>query len=111
MVSKTIVAVVLTPILLLGFGCASDKLLEYHYDQVAAGDDEAHVISLMGQPRKILGAPQNIAWELDATVRPNPGTCVKEFDYRPIINIVDEEYTVGFDSAGKAVSKYHYISQ
>ena len=111
MVSKTLAAVVLTPVLLLGFGCASDRLLEYHYDQVAFGDTEAHVISLMGEPRNILGAPQNIAWELDATVRPNPGNCVKEFGYRPIINIVVEAYTIGFDAAGNAVSKYHYISQ
>ena len=111
MFPKTLAAVVLIPAVILGFGCAGDRLLEHRYDSIARGETEAQVLSVMGEPPKISGAPENVAWDLDATVRRNDVGCVKEFWYRPIFNIVDEEYTVGFDSAGRVVSKYHYISQ
>lgn len=80
---KILAAVVLTPIVRVGFGCAGDQVLEHHYDSVERNQTEAHVLALMGQPRRISGAPEHVAWNLDATIRPNNGECVKLYRSRP----------------------------
>ena len=106
MLRKFVAAVVLSPPVLVGFGCASDRLLELRYRAVERGETETQVLSNLGQPRRITGAPENVSWGSEASIRPNSGQCVKQFWFRPIINVVDEEYTVGFDSAGRVVSKW-----
>ena len=107
---KILASVILVPIVLLGFGCASDRQLEHRFIEINRGETESEVLATLGAPYKSTRSPQNVAWGGDP-VHPNSGNCVKVFWYRPIVNIVDEAYTVGFDASGSVVSKYHYISQ
>jgi hypothetical protein len=100
----------LVPVGALGYGCASDRLLESRFLGVKRGEAEALVVASLGTPYRISGPPEYVAWGGDP-VRPNSGDCVRLFWYRPIVNVADEEYTVGFDANGNVVSKYHYISQ
>ncbi len=102
---------ILTPIVLLGLGCAHDQLLERRFLAVTRDQSEAEILEIFGTPRRVNGPPQNVSWGSDASIRPNNGECVKEFSYLPMINVVDEDYVIGFDASGKVVSKYHYISQ
>ena len=94
----------------LGFGCANDHSLKNRFFDVKRGDTEPLVVRAMGAPDETRGRPRYVAWGGDP-VHPNNGECVKEFFYRPIVNLLDEAYSVGFDANGKVVSKYHYVSQ
>lgn len=105
-----IAAVLLIPVVLVGFGFAIDQNLERDFVKINRGATEAFVVAALGKPERITGPPDHMAWGSDPVSR-NNGECVKELWYRPIVNLFDEAYTVGFDSNGKVVSKYHYISQ
>ncbi len=78
------------------------------YERVRLGDTESHVLAILGKPDKITGPPENIASGDDTTLRANQGECVRVFWYIPPVAV--EEYTVGFDSSARVVSKYRYSS-
>ena len=79
------------------------------YEHIARGDSESQILGRLGRPSRITGSPKFVAFDSDFTVTENHGECVKEFWYVPV-SITGEAYTVGFNSQGKAVSKYHYSS-
>jgi hypothetical protein len=78
------------------------------YERVRLGDTESHVLAILGKPDKITGPPENVAAGDDTILRVNQGECVRVFWYIPPIAV--EEYTVGFDSSARVVSKYRYSS-
>jgi hypothetical protein len=86
-----------------------DQSLVHPFELISRGDSESQVLAHLGVPHRITGAPANVAWGADGTVIKNRGECVKEFWYEPP-SISGEAYTVGFDSHGQVVFKYHYSS-
>ena len=96
------------PVALAGVWCWSIFAYLGPYERVALGDTESRVLTMLGKPDRVTGAPDNVAWGDDRTVRPNRGECVRVFWYIPPIAV--EQYTVGFDADAHVVSKYRYSS-
>ena len=80
------------------------------YQRIARGDSAALVTSLLGRPRRISGAPENIAWDSEASIQPNHGECTQVFWYHPRLAIDGEMWAIGLDAQSKVVSKYQYHS-
>lgn len=80
------------------------------FERIQRGDPEKRVLALLGMPFQVRGAPSNVAWVSDVSVRPNHGECVREYWYAPKLQIAGEEWTIGFDMHSNVVSKYRYES-
>jgi hypothetical protein len=79
-------------------------------EHVARGDTEEHVIALLGQPHRIVVERSTKAsWESEHKIDWYDAESVKQFRYVPF-SITGEEYGIGFDSSGRAVSKFHITS-
>ena len=80
------------------------------WERVARGDPEDRVVALLGRPDRITtDRSDKVAWESGHKINWSDGECVKQFRYIPF-SITGEEYDVGFDSSGHAVSKFHVTS-
>jgi hypothetical protein len=80
------------------------------WHQVARGDTEDRVVTLVGHPHRVTTEPlDKVAWESKHTLDWYEADCVKQFHYVPF-SITGEEYDVGFDSSGHVVSKFHVTS-
>ena len=101
--------ILMLPTIVVGYAFWIDHSLIQPFEHIQRGDSESHVIARLGHPHRITGAPENVVWVADGTVTKNQGNCVKEFWYEPF-SLTGEAYTVGFNSDGEVVSKYHYSS-
>ncbi len=105
----TVVAAALAVSSYLGYGLWLGHSRASGYERVERGDPEERVIGLLGRPDRTTGRPENVSWD-EADIRTNAGECVRECWYADPITICGEEWTVGFDTRGRVVSKYHYVS-
>jgi hypothetical protein len=110
-----IVSVIVGLFVFVGFGWLAwaswrDHVDAAAYSQIGRGDSQQHVIGLLGQPRRISGRPDNIAWDSEASIHANHGECVREFWYAPRLTISGDMWTIGFDDHDRVVSKYTYRS-
>jgi hypothetical protein len=106
------VAAVPVALLLLFFATVAyqDWRYVHPWQRVARGDSEDHVIALLGRPHRVTDARgDKVAWESEHTIEWSDAHCVKQYHYIPF-SITGEEYLVGFDASGRAVSKYHVTS-
>ena len=80
------------------------------FNQVQHGDSEDRVVNLLGRPhRVVVERTTNAPWESESKIDWKQAESVKEFRYIPF-SITGEEYVVGFDNSGRAVSKFHISS-
>jgi hypothetical protein len=81
------------------------------YHEIAIGDSEARVISLLGKPYEVSSSNAHIDYKWETTEGFGvPGRkVVKEFTYRvPVIS--GDEFVIGFDAEGHAVFKNRLTS-
>lgn len=80
------------------------------WQQVARDDSEDHVVALLGRPHHVTAErTKRVSWESEHHIDWYDAEAVKEYRYIPF-SITGEEYGVGFDSSGHAVSKFHITS-
>jgi hypothetical protein len=80
------------------------------WQRVAGGDSEERVVALLGRPHRVVVEwSAKASWESEHTIDWYDAESVKEYRYVPF-SITGEEYGVGFDSSGHAVSKFHITS-
>jgi len=80
------------------------------WERIERGDTEQHVLQVMGRPSRILFEHADKAsWESKDKIDWYDAESVKQFRYIPF-SITGEEYGIGFDSSGRAVSKFHITS-
>lgn len=87
-----------------------NSMLAQGYKDICKGDPEARVVTILGEPKRVTGAPDHVAWDTEITLKANQAECVKEYWYTALFSFCGESWTIGFDNNGKVVSKYHYIS-
>ena len=105
-----LVAVAASAVAWCGWAFAREERLISAFVAVARGDSEARVLELFGQPKSVTGAPENVAWGTEDSIRKNSGDCVRVFWYSRPIDLDGGSWIVGFDKEGKVVSKYRYAS-
>ena len=106
------VAAVPVALFLLWFATVAyqDWRYVHPWQRVVRGDSEDRVVALLGQPHRITAERgYKIAWESERTIDWGEGECVKQYHYIPF-SITGEEYIIGFDSSGRAVTKFHITS-
>jgi len=80
------------------------------WESIQHGDTEEHVLKVMGSPHRVILERSTYApWETEHKIEENKAESVKQFRYIPF-SITGEEYGIGFDSSGHAVSKFHITS-
>jgi hypothetical protein len=80
------------------------------WQQVARGDSEEQVVALLGRPHRITTERSDkVAWESEHKIDWSEGESVKQYRYIPF-SMTGEQYDVGFDSSGHAISKFHITS-
>ncbi len=80
------------------------------WQRVARGDSEDRVVTLLGRPHRVITErTEKVSWESERHIDWYDAECVKQFRYIPF-SITGEEYGIGFDSSGHAVSKFHITS-
>jgi hypothetical protein len=80
------------------------------WERIQRGDTEEHVLKVMGRPHRVVFERSTYApWESERKVEEYETESVKQFRYVPF-SITGEEYGIGFDSSGHAVSKFHITS-
>ena len=92
---------VLAIIVLILWANHNNRLLRRHFDQVANGMTKEQVLTLMGVPDSI-----GKCGELGSGVVPRG--CDREYFYKPLLDI--GTLAVFFDSKGRVVGKYDYVS-
>jgi hypothetical protein len=81
------------------------------YREIAVGDSEQRVISLLGKPNNVRYSNTRVeySWHTDEAFGVPGRDIVKEFTYRvPVIG--GDEFVIGFDAQGRAVLKNRLIS-
>jgi hypothetical protein len=106
--------VVAVPIALVALWFVIVQYQDWRYvhpwQRVARGDSEDHVVALLGRPHRVITErTQKVSWESEHHIDWYDAECVKQFRYIPF-SITGEEYGIGFDSSGHAVSKFHITS-
>ena len=84
--------------------------LSYHlqkeYFGLKKGDSEAFLTSTFGKPYQITGPPDSYAFGgEEGSFHINKGECIKVFHYHRPLSLDGEEWEMGFDGAGKVLSK------
>jgi len=80
------------------------------WESIQRGDTEEHVLKVMGRPHRVIFERSTYApWETEHKIEDYETESVKQFRYIPF-SITGEEYGIGFDSSGHAVSKFHITS-
>ena len=80
------------------------------WERIERGDSEQHVLETMGRPDRVLFEHSaESTWESAHKIEDYHAESVKQFRYIPF-SITGEEYGIGFDSSGRAVSKFHITS-
>jgi hypothetical protein len=77
------------------------------YEGLSPGTDVSEVLKRFGKPTRIESCNLNPSWNGEAVSTSKVG-CVKQFRY--FSKISPEQWIVGFDSEGKAVTKYYFAS-
>jgi len=106
--------VIAIPLVLFVTWFASVQYDDWRYihpwERIKRGDAEQHVLQVMGRPTRILFEHADKAsWESEHKIDWYDAESVKQFRYVPF-SITGEEYGIGFDSSGRAVSKFHITS-
>jgi hypothetical protein len=83
--------------------------LERGYSQIAVGTSRSAVVAALGRFGQSGPCEGGLWWD-EQLVRPNHGECVEQLAFPSPFLPGIERWTVGFDSAGRVVSKYHYVS-
>jgi hypothetical protein len=81
------------------------------YHRIAQTDTETRVVALLGRPYEI-SAPHDVlkeTWSNEESFGTAQREIVKQYRYRVPI-ITGDEYIIGFDSDGHAVTKQHLTS-
>jgi hypothetical protein len=107
-------AVIAIPGALLGLWFATVQYQDWRYihpwERIQRGDTEEHVLNIMGRPDRIVFERSTYApWSNGHKIEENEVQSVKQFRYVPF-SFSGEEYGIGFDSSGHAVSKFHITS-
>ena len=92
-------------------------IVQYHdwryinpWERIERGDTEEHVLKVMGRPDRVVFERSTYApWEGAGKIEDHQAESVKQFRYIPF-SITGEEYGIGFDSSGHAISKFHITS-
>jgi len=80
------------------------------WERIERGDTEQHVLQVMGRPNRVLFEHSDKgSWESGHKIDWYDAESLKQFRYIPF-SITGEEYGIGFDSSGRAVSKFHITS-
>ena len=80
------------------------------WERIQRGDTEEHVLKVMGRPHRVVFERSTYApWMHAQRVEELKAESVKQFRYIPF-SITGEEYGVGFNESGHAVSKFHITS-
>jgi hypothetical protein len=80
------------------------------WERIQRGDTEEHVLKVIGRPDRIIFERNTYApWESEHKIEEHEIESVKQFRYIPF-SFSGEEYGIGFDSSGHAVSKFHITS-
>jgi hypothetical protein len=75
---------------------------------IREGESEASVIGTFGQPHEVRQCGDSLWWGHDRDYRGrNDGRCAKWMIFRHLLGA----YGVGFDTQGRVVSKYEYVSE
>jgi hypothetical protein len=107
-------AVIAVPVALWGLWFATVQYQDWRYinpwEYIQRGDTEEHVLRVMGRPDRVIFERGTYApWESQHKVEEYQIDSVKQFRYIPF-SFTGEEYGIGFDSSGHAVSKFHITS-
>lgn len=104
-----ILLVLFFPILFVAIQIFMSAQCQEAYDSIQRGDTEQQVIAVMGKPWKIeFGVGQSLVWDTEPTLINPVVTCTKIYWYG--IYILAQQWTIGFDQNGRALTKYHYSS-
>jgi hypothetical protein len=82
------------------------KRYEKAYETVVPNAPKLAVLEQFGKPAKILPCRPNGSW--DGELSKESESCVEEFWY--FSHLSPEQWTIGFDKDGRAISKYHFVS-
>src|ERR1700687_1614825 len=83
------------------------KRYERAYEWLNPGSDRVQVLMQFGQPTRIGKCDLTPAWGATPVSKDAAG-CVDQFWYLSWVS--PEEWVIGFDSHGKAVTKYYFVS-
>jgi hypothetical protein len=106
--------IVATLVALWAVWFATVQYQDWHYinpwKRILRGDTEEHVLKVMGRPDRVIFERSTYApWESQHKIEEYGVESVKQFRYTPF-SFTGEEYGVGFDASGHAVSKFHITS-
>jgi hypothetical protein len=105
-----LLAVLAIPATVVGYSFYVDWRYVEPWRKVARGDSEERVLALLGHPQRVIVEHSDKAsWESEHKIDWYDAECVKQICYVPF-SITGEEYCVGFDSSGHAISKVHVTS-
>jgi hypothetical protein len=80
------------------------------WERIQRGDTEERILKVMGRPHRVVFERSTYApWATEHKVQEYEVESVKQFRYVPF-SFTGEEYGIGFDSSGHAVSKFHITS-
>jgi hypothetical protein len=107
-------AVIAVPVALWGLWFVTVQYQDWRYihpwERIERGDTEEHILKVMGRPDRVVFEHSTYApWETADKIEDYQAESVKQFRYIPF-SITGEEYGIGFDSSGHAVSKFHITS-
>jgi hypothetical protein len=111
---ELIAFVAVAPVVLVALWFVIVQYQDWRYvrpwERVARGDSEEHVVTVLGRPHRVVTErTEKVSWESEHHIDWYDAECVKQFRYIPF-SITGEEYGIGFDSSGHAVSKFHITS-
>jgi hypothetical protein len=108
---KKITIAILVMVMILAAVVATAILRVKHYqkayDSLMPGASKSQVLREWGPPRYSRACRQGATWDGDASAV-GPLECFEELWY--FSQVTPEQWALGFDREGRAVSKYHFVS-
>ena len=106
-----LLVVLIIPATVVGYSFWVDWRYIEPCQKVTRGDSEEHVLASLGRPhRAVIERSDKASWESEHKIDWYDAESVKQFRYVPF-SITREEYGIGFDSSGHAVSKIpHHVT-
>jgi hypothetical protein len=101
-----ILVMLMAPIAAVAYVVKHNHTIQVEFFRTSPGELRSDVVRRMGKPTAVSRRCENDDSWLGASVA--NGNCVEELRYAAIG--LPEYYTIGFDKAGRAVTKYDYVS-
>jgi hypothetical protein len=108
---KVLITVLIIPALIGIYWLWLTLRYDKPYHRIVLGDSEAHVVALLGRPYEI-SAPHDVlkeTWADQESFGIAQLEIVRQYRYRVPV-ITGDEYVIGFDSDGHAVTKQYLTS-